>query len=58
MKFIGIDVHLRSVVIAVIDENLNIIEVGDVSFIEAINKIEMYTPTIVAIDAHQVLIKD
>ena len=51
MKFIGIDVHLRSVVIAVIDENLNIIEVGDVSFIEAINKIEMYTPTIVAIDA-------
>jgi hypothetical protein len=38
LKFIGIDVHLRSVVIAVIGENLNIIEVSDVSFKEAMNR--------------------
>ena len=51
MKFIGIDVHLRSGVVAIIDENLNIVEVSDVSFEEAINKIELYLPSIVAIDA-------
>jgi hypothetical protein len=51
LKVIGIDVHLRSVVVAIIDENLNVIEVGNVSFEEAINKIELYSPSIIAIDA-------
>ena len=51
MKFIGIDVHLRSVVVAIIDEHLNVIEVSDVSFEEAINKIELYLPSLVAIDS-------
>lgn len=51
MNFIGIDVHLHSVVVAVIDENLNIIEVSNVSFEEAMNKIEAYLPMIISIDA-------
>jgi predicted nuclease with RNAse H fold len=51
LKFIGIDVHLHSVVVAVIDENLNIIEVSNVSFEETINKVEAYLPTIISIDA-------
>lgn len=51
MNFIGIDVHLYSVVVAVIDENLNIIEVSNVSFEEAMNKIEVYLPTVISIDA-------
>lgn len=51
LNYIGIDVHLRSVVIAVIDENLNIIEVSNVSFEEVINKIDVYLPSIISIDA-------
>lgn len=51
MNFIGIDVHLHSVVVAVIDENLNIIEVSNVSFEEAMNKIEAYFPKVISIDA-------
>lgn len=51
MKFIGIDVHLHSVVVAVIDEKLNIIEVSNVSFEETINKIEIYLPKVISIDA-------
>jgi len=50
LNFIGIDVHLHSVDIAAIDENLNIIEVSNVSFEEAINKIKAHLPTI-SIDA-------
>lgn len=51
MNFIGIDVHLHLVVIAAIDENLNIIEVSNFSFEEAINKIQAYLPSIISIDA-------
>lgn len=51
MRFIGIDVHLRSAVISIIGEKLNIIEVREVSFLEVIKTIELYSPTIVAIDA-------
>lgn len=50
-NFVGIDVHLHSVVVSVIDENLNIIEVSNVSFEEAIDKIEAYFPKIISIDA-------
>ncbi|AGF55949.1 putative nuclease with RNAse H fold [Clostridium saccharoperbutylacetonicum] len=51
MNFIGIDVHLHSVVAAVIDENLNIIDVSNVSFEEVINMIHEYLPIVIAIDA-------
>lgn len=51
LRFTGIDVHLRSVVISTIDEKLNVIEVEEVSFVEAVNRVELYSPAIVAIDA-------
>ncbi|MBK1813142.1 DUF429 domain-containing protein [Clostridium sp. YIM B02505] len=51
MKFIGIDVHLRSTVTAVIDEYLNIIEVKNLSLEETVDKVLEYKPQIVSIDA-------
>lgn len=51
MIFIGIDVHLHSLVIAVINEKLKILEVRELNIDEVIPKVLFYKPNIIAVDA-------
>lgn len=51
MKFIGIDVHLRSLTIACIDENLNILKLEDMDTEGLFRHLKVHEINILAVDA-------